>query len=121
MNFFYVFIGGGLGAMARYSISKLIPSSPNTFPTATWIANLISCIILGFLMSKFLNKDSNVASQLLLMTGFCGGFSTFSTFSAESYKLLQNGQHTMAFAYIFASILVCLIAIWLGIKLGNIT
>jgi len=53
------------------------------------------------------------------MTGFCGGFSTFSTFSAESFKLIENGQSTIAFAYMFLSIAICLGAIWMGIKIGG--
>ena len=119
MNFAFVFLGGGLGAVARYAIGKLFTSSDNGFPYGTFAANVISCIILGFLMSRLLAKDLTVPYQLLLMTGFCGGFSTFSTFSAESFQLIQNGQSGLGILYMAASILVCLLCIWLGIKMGN--
>jgi len=121
MNFLFVFLGGGLGAIARYSISKIIPTGTNGFPFGTWVANIISCIILGFLLSKLLEKELSTTYQLLLITGFCGGFSTFSTFSAETLQLLQNGQSHIAISYVAASILVCLLAVWIGLKLGNIT
>ncbi|MBT8233276.1 MAG: fluoride efflux transporter CrcB [Saprospiraceae bacterium] len=111
----YVFIGGGLGALSRFGISKIIDNY--AFPYATLIANIISCIILGYLMGAVLQKSLDQKLQLLLMTGFCGGFSTFSTYSAESFRLLQNNQYGAAFIYIFGSILICLICIWAGIKL----
>lgn len=120
MNFIFVFAGGGLGAMARYGISKIFPTPTHSFPTGTIIANILSCIILGFLLYKLSQKNLQPAYQLFLMTGFCGGFSTFSTFSAESFKLIQNGQSSLAILYIAMSVLICLAAIWSGIKLGEL-
>lgn len=119
MNLVLVFLGGGCGAICRYFISKIVPVSSDGFPFATFTANFISCIILGYLISQVLNKNLSHSYQLLLMTGFCGGFSTFSTFSAESFKLIENGQSTIAFAYMFLSIAICLGAIWMGIKIGG--
>jgi len=119
MNFLFVFLGGGFGAITRYGIGKLVPAGSNGFPYATFLTNIISCIILGYLLSRVLTKDMSSTSQLLLMTGFCGGFSTFSTFSAESFILIQQGASGLAFIYIAASIIVCLLGIWLGLKLGS--
>jgi len=120
MNFLYVFIGGGLGAMARFSVSKIFNSNPDGFPYATFIANFISCIILGYLLSKLIDKELSTNLQLLLITGFCGGFSTFSTFSAESFKLIQNNQPGLAVVYIAASVMFCIACIYLGLKLGKV-
>lgn len=105
--------------MCRYGISRVMNTSSATFPYATFTANVISCIILGMLIGLMLNKQLDSKMQLLLMTGFCGGFSTFSTFSAETYKLMEAGNVTMALVYIAASILVCLVCIGVGIKLGQ--
>ena len=119
MNFLYVFIGGGLGSICRYGISRLIKQTDLHFPAATFVANVISCIILGYLIGLTL-KDGMASSQRLLwMTGFCGGFSTFSTFSGETFQLLETGQTTTAMAYVLASLVVCILCIWLGIWLSG--
>jgi len=65
-------------------------------------------------------KSLDTKSQLLLMTGFCGGFSTFSTFSAESFKLMEHGQVGLALLYIGASIAICLVGIGLGLRLAGV-
>lgn len=119
MNLVWVFVGGGLGSLCRYGIARLMTSYKLDFPLATFIANAISCIILGYLIGLTLKDGLSENAKLLLMTGFCGGFSTFSTFSAESFQLLQNGNTTTALLYIGASIAVCLVCIWLGLKLAN--
>ena len=119
MSFFYVFLGGGLGAMARYSIARLIPYPQEGFPIATFIANFVSCIVLGLVMGYVIDKGLSSKMQLLLMTGFCGGFSTFSTFSVETYTLLDNGEIGIALGYIGLSIAVCLACIFAGIKLSS--
>jgi len=70
---------------------------------------------MGFLTNKGLDQKS----QLLMMTGFCGGFSTFSTFSAESFKLLEAGQMGTLASYVILSFTVCVFCIWLGFKLAS--
>jgi len=83
LNFFWVFLGGGLGSICRYGISKLLSGNHFDFPLATLLANIISCIILGYLFGVTLKAGLTNQAKLLWMTGFCGGFSTFSTFSLE--------------------------------------
>jgi CrcB protein len=119
MNFLYVFIGGGLGSICRYGIAVLLRPYTDHFPYATLTANIVSCIVLGWLFaySQRVGVSSTVA--LLLMTGFCGGFSTFSTFSLETFTLLTSGQASAALVNILGSLVICLGAIWLGIKLGT--
>ncbi len=116
--FLMVFIGGGLGSVCRYGISLILPKSDG-IPWATFTANAISCIVLGFLIGYQLNKGISTKYSLLLLTGFCGGFSTFSTFSAETYHLMQNGQTLLALAYVALSVLFCLVCIYLGLKIQN--
>ena len=120
MNFLFVFIGGGLGAITRYGISRLVQTPVSGFPFATFIANVLSCILLGLLLGWASQKSIDTKSQLLLMTGFCGGFSTFSTFSAESVKLIEQGQLGLALLYIGASIAVCMVCIGFGFKLAGV-
>ena len=115
--FLYVFLGGGLGSMFRYAIAVLMKKNQWDFPIATFTTNAISCIILGALISFALKSQMQEWSKLLFITGFCGGFSTFSTFSNESFQLIQEGNYGMALLYIGASLLVCLFCIFLGMKM----
>lgn len=116
MNYLMVFIGGGLGSLCRYGIARLMSSYTGLFPLATFLANAISCIILGALIAYHLKNGMGQGLRLMLITGFCGGFSTFSTFSYETFELLQNGDYTTAFANMLFSLVVCLFCIFLGTK-----
>ena len=117
MNYLLVFIGGGVGSICRYGIAVLIKDYNVTFPFATLLANIISCVILGILVGLSLKGGVHDFHKLILITGFCGGFSTFSTFSFETLHLLQTGAFMHAIANIFVSLVVCLICIYLGLKL----
>jgi CrcB protein len=119
MSFFWVFIGGGLGSISRYGIARWLGPQHFTFPWATLLANLLACTLLGLLVA--LNAKGLLKTHLpyLLMTGFCGGFSTFSTFAYESFLLFQNGQTGMAFGNIIGSFVLGLCGIYLGLRLGG--
>lgn len=118
MNFILVFIGGGLGSICRYGISLMMKSHGYIFPLATLAANALSCIILGALVGATLkNGDASDVQKYLLMTGFCGGFSTFSTFTNETFQLFQNGNLMYAFGNIFLSLMICLLCIFIGVRL----
>lgn len=119
VNLICVFVGGGLGALCRYGISKFLPWSSGAYPWATFLANLISCIIIGLLFGVVMQKELSSRTQLLLITGFCGGFSTFSTFSLENYQLIEDGFLGTALGYMAASIITCLVAVFIGIKLAE--
>jgi len=120
-NFILVFIGGGLGSMARFGIAEFLANYEASFPWATFLANAISCIILGLLLGIQIKNGISNNGKLLLMTGFCGGFSTFSTFSAEAFGLFQANNFGMAFLYIGGSIVLCLLCIFIGIKLSYLS
>jgi len=119
MNYLWVFIGGGLGSMLRFGIADYLSRYEFVFPWATLVANFAASLLLGFFLGQALMGPVSDVKKALLMTGFCGGFSTFSTFSAESFLLLQEGQYGYAIMNIGCSILTCLGGVYLGLKMGS--
>lgn len=117
LNYLLVFIGGGLGSICRFGIANLMVGFRLTFPWGTFLANVLSCIVLGILVGVNLKTNLSETYKLLFVIGFCGGFSTFSTFSNETYQLFQAGNFLYGFAYIFFSLLVCLACIYFGIRI----
>lgn len=118
---FLVAIGGAAGSVLRYLTSVLTQKYvASLFPWATLITNIIGCFVIGILMG-WLTKNQLADSNLkwLLVTGFCGGYTTFSAFGYENIALLQ-GQHSgLAFLYIAASVIVGLLAVWAGLLLAQ--
>ncbi|MEZ5046819.1 MAG: fluoride efflux transporter CrcB [Chitinophagaceae bacterium] len=104
-SFLLVFLGGGLGSLLRYAISLLPISTSSLFPYKTFFINCIGSFFIGVLMYYFQALQSNTW-KLLLATGFCGGFTTFSAFSFETLQLFQQQQYLIAILYILLSILL---------------
>ena len=116
-----IFIGGGLGSVTRFGLGKWISSwHTSTFPYGTLGVNVIACLVLGWIIGLADHKNLLSDSTRLFWTvGFCGGFSTFSTFSAETISLVQSGLHVSGALYILASVVLCLLATYAGLYLGE--
>lgn len=116
LSLFLIFIGGGLGSVARFLFSKWIITPSTDFPTATFVTNFLACVILGILANYLgeAKQESEKMLAVLFMTGFCGGFSTFSTLNLETFKLIQNQSYQIAFLYTFSNVILGFIGIAIG-------
>jgi CrcB protein len=115
-----VFLGGGLGSALRYWISKYLNNAESTIPYGTFTVNILGSLLIGVLLGLVLK--SNVLSQnttLLLATGFCGGFTTFSAFAHENYMLLKSGDITSFALYTIGSLLISVVAVFVGVWLSK--
>lgn len=120
MNWLLVFLGGGLGSLSRYGISRLLPAADFTrgdFPWATLLANVLACVVLGVGVGMVTRDELSRPLQMLLLTGFCGGFSTFSTFGLELVQLGEKGFPGVALLYLFLSLAGGVLALWLALLL----
>lgn len=115
-NLILIFIGGGIGSIARYLLSSFTQKfwTIGTFPFGTLVVNMIGCFLIGYFTSTFLKIDDYL--KFFLITGFCGGFTTFSAFSIENYTLWQSQNYTLLFLYIILSVFLGLGAVFLGMK-----
>jgi CrcB protein len=116
-HFLLVFLGGGLGSVCRWGLSLSLQPLLPRFPWATLAANGLACVVMGMILGQQLGSGVVEQRRLLLAVGFCGGFSTFSTFTAETFQIWQNGQQVLAATNILVSLLVCFSCLILGLKL----
>ncbi|MDE5861833.1 MAG: fluoride efflux transporter CrcB [Ruminococcus sp.] len=117
MNYLSVILGGGLGAVLRYCIS-LIPFKSD-FPFLTLFTNFIGAFLIGLINGFAIKKRLSGNALLFLKTGLCGGFTTFSTFSLETFNLIENHHIISATIYIFLSIILCLTGVFLGMEVST--
>jgi CrcB protein len=118
-TFLLVFSGGGTGAVCRYSLGLLLQPWASRFPFATFVSNILACLVLGMIVGFHTQGILHDRYRLLLATGFCGGFSTFSSFTAETWEQWQNGQFTILALNIVLNLAVCWIFFVLGLKLTH--
>ena len=116
LQFFMVFLGGGLGSCSRYFISKVISSEVETiFPLGTFTVNITGCFLIGIFIGIIERFQLHPNWTLLLVTGFCGGFTTFSSFSYENYLLLKNSEYLLGLVYTLMSLCWGFAAIFVAI------
>ncbi len=117
-NVLAVFLGGGAGAVLRYltGVLALRYLSVN-LPAATFAVNIAGCFILGVLFAVFFDRpEVNTSLKLALTAGFCGGLTTFSTFSFEMFEMLKNAQYLQVSVYLILSLAAGLAAVWIGVS-----
>ena len=113
-NLLYIFIGGGTGSLVRYFLGKFVESNfSSTLPIGTLVINIAASFILGSFVGS--NYKIDESWRALIAIGFCGGFSTFSTFSNDTLQLMTLGRTTEAFVNIFLNVIICLLATYVGI------
>lgn len=116
-----VAMGGAVGSAMRYLISKIMQDwLPDVFPFGTFAVNLLGCLVIGILYGLVeQNMLGNNNLKLLLITGLCGGFTTFSTFSHEGLSLVQQGHLSYAVLYVGGSACLGMMMVLIGIKLAG--
>ena len=114
----WIALGGAAGSVARAMVAL---SLPGRFPWATMLINVLGSLLIGWLMARLGPIETPTAASMrnLLTTGFCGGFTTFSTFSWQTLEQMQKGQWSAAAANVLLSLSLCLLAVWLGWRMGS--
>lgn len=121
-KYFFIAVGGSLGAIARYWVGSEVASRLGTkFPYGTFVINISACIIIGFSLT-YLGKraELNPAWRFLIPTGFVGAYSTFSTYEWETLSSLRDGAFSLAALYAIGSLLLGLVAAWVGAILAEV-
>ena len=115
-----VFLGGGLGSALRYWIGRYLNTAEYQFPYGTFLVNVVGCLLIGLILG-FTFKPHSLSNNFIIFVavGFCGGFTTFSAFSLDSLRLIEQGEGLIALSNIFANVVVGLISAFIGMSIGR--
>lgn len=118
----YVAIGGAIGSVGRYALTTMVQSRLATpFPAATLLVNVTGSLLLGFITQLAIETTSvSEETRVLLTVGLCGGYTTFSTFTYEAARLLQDGDYGRAVVYVAMSVVIGLAALFAGFALARV-
>ena len=116
-NLLLVALGGAGGSVLRYMLSNINTS----FPWGTFAVNVLGSFLIGLLVGLMSKGVLSPEMKLLLVTGFCGGFTTFSTFANESFSMMKAGDFLLTALYVGASVIIGILAVWGGMTLSNIS
>lgn len=122
MHILYVFLGGGLGSALRFAVQQLLHERilPYSFPWATFAVNIAGSFLIGLFYALTARYQLSPEVRLLLTTGFCGGFTTFSTFSNDGVQMIQKGAYLPFTGYMLLSIALGILAVIAGAKVGKV-
>ncbi len=122
--YFCVAVGGALGSVGRFWLASLIAERYGTgFPWGTLVINVSGSLVIGLFAALNETEGHMGASptfRQFFMIGICGGYTTFSSFSLETWRQIQSGNWLHASSYVMLSVFLCLIAVWLGYLLGGL-
>lgn len=117
-----VFVGGGFGSVLRYILGKFLNNAQTGVPYGTFVANILGSLLIGIILG-FASKNEVLTQNhtLLLATGFCGGFTTFSSFAYENHIFLKSGDFTLFALYTITTFILGFLAVFAGIFLVKLT
>ena len=119
-SFLLVFLGGGLGSGLRYLVTITMNQYSKVLPFGTFTVNMLGCLLIGLILGYAQRENTLTSNQaLLLATGFCGGFTTFSAFANENLELIKNGELFNFSVYTIGSVLIGILAVFIGFYLTN--
>jgi len=119
-GFLLVFLGGGLGSGLRYLVTISMNQYSKVLPFGTFTVNILGCLLIGLILGYAQKENTLTSNQtLLLATGFCGGFTTFSAFANENLELIKNGELFNFSVYTIGSLLIGILAVFIGFYLTN--
>ena len=119
-SFLLVFLGGGLGSGLRYLVTITMNQYFKVLPFGTFTVNMLGCLLIGLILGYAQRENTLTSNQtLLLATGFCGGFTTFSAFANENLELIKNGELFNFSVYTIGSVLIGILAVFIGFYLTN--
>lgn len=120
-KYFFIALGGSLGALARYWVGSAVGGRMGTrFPSGTFVINITACLVIGFSLTLLADRtDLNPAWRFLVPVGFVGAYSTFSTFEWEIFSNVQTGAFLIAASYVVLSLIFGLVGVWAGVLLAK--
>tara|TARA_Y100000766_G_scaffold256222_1_gene242814 strand:- start:111 stop:479 length:369 start_codon:yes stop_codon:yes gene_type:complete len=119
-GFLFVFLAGGLGSGLRYLVAVAMNHYSKVLPLGTFTVNMLGCLLIGLILGYAQKENTLTSNQtLLLATGFCGGFTTFSAFANENLELIKNGELFNFTLYTIGSVLIGILAVFIGFYFTN--
>jgi fluoride exporter len=117
----WIALGGAAGSVLRYLVGGAVQRAGGiSFPAGTLVVNVTGCFLIGILAQHYMNAQVHPAMRTLLITGFCGGYTTFSTFSLEAAGLIQGGEYGKAATYMMLSLVLSIAATFAGFAAARV-
>ena len=121
MVFLLIALGGAAGSLLRYLVGGRVQHlAPHGFPLGTLFVNVAGCFLIGIFIRQFMNVQTHNYVRALLVVGFCGGFTTFSTFSMETIGLFEGGEYARAIGYVTLSVVLSLAGTLAGMSVMGV-